>query len=57
MDWPSRGCISTMGIRREECIVSACMLKEATPVVARRSSGDAICPYVVWSAYFKKDMR
>ena len=45
-----------MGIRRSKCIVSACMLKEARSVGAR-SSGDAACPNIGWSAYFKQDMR
>ena len=54
MDWPSIGCISAMGIRREECIVSAFMLKEETPVGARRSKGDKLCQEEIWSAYFRK---
>ena len=47
MDWPSRGCFSTMGIRRGECIVNACMLKVTTPIGARRRSGEEVCSNVV----------
>ena len=39
-----------MGIQRAECIVSACMLKETTPVGARRSSGDIVFLDIGWSA-------
>ena len=46
-----------MGIRGEECIVDACMLKETTPVGARKRSGEALCSDAVCSAYFKLDMR
>ena len=46
-----------MGIRREEGIVSARVLKETTPVRVRISSGDAVCPDAVWSAEFKEGMR
>ena len=46
-----------MGIQRAECTVNARMLKEATPVGARRRSGEALCSYVVCSADFKQDMR
>ena len=42
-----------MGIRRAECIVSACMLKESTPVGARRSTREAVCSNAVWSADLK----
>ena len=46
-----------MGIQREECIVNPCMLKETTPVGARRRSGEALCSDAVCSAYFKQYMR
>ena len=46
-----------MGIRRAECIVNVCMLKAATPVGARRRSGEAVFSDAVWNADFKQDMR
>ena len=46
-----------MGIQRVECIVSACMLKAATPVGAQKSNGERFCPDAFWSANFKQEMR
>ena len=46
-----------MGIQREECIVSACMLKEATPVGDKRSKWEPLCPEAFWRAYFRQEIR
>ena len=43
-----------MGIQRAECIVDACMLKVATPVGARRRSGEGFCSDAVSSANFRE---
>ena len=45
------------GYSKAKCIVDACMLKAATPVGARRRSGEAVCSDAGSSANFKKDMR